>query len=85
RNNQLPANWSAELSGGSVFDLGGSRLGVIASLSASNTWRTRLSTQQDSVSENGQLRNDFRTLITDNRAVANALIGLGYEFGGNTV
>ncbi|WP_287979764.1 TonB-dependent receptor [Sphingomonas sp.] len=85
RNNQLPANWSAEISGGSVFDLGGSRLGVVASLSASNTWRTRLSTQQDSVSEDGQLRNDYRTLITDNRAVANALIGLGYEFGRNTV
>ncbi|MGR6328283.1 TonB-dependent receptor domain-containing protein [Sphingomonas sp. XXL09] len=85
RNNQLPANWSAEISGGSVYDLGGSRLGVIASLSASNTWRTRLTTQQDSVSADGTLRNDFRTLITDNRAVANALIGLGYEFGENTI
>ncbi|SEM42266.1 TonB-dependent receptor [Sphingomonas gellani] len=85
RNNQLPANWSAEVSGGSVFDVGSSRLGVIASLSASNTWRTRLSTQQDSVTEAGTLRNDFRTLLTDNRAVTNALVGLGLEFGENTI
>ncbi|KQM99745.1 MULTISPECIES: TonB-dependent receptor domain-containing protein [Sphingomonas] len=85
RNNQLPANWSGELSGGSVFDFGSDRLGIIASLSASNTFRTRSSTQQDSVSTDGTLRNDFQTLLTDNRIVTNALIGLGYEFGPNTI
>ncbi|MGP7796114.1 TonB-dependent receptor domain-containing protein [Sphingomonas sp. CLY1604] len=85
RNNQLPANWSGEISGGSVYDIGGSRLGVIASLSASNTFRTRFATQQDSVSVDGTLRNDFSTLLTDNRIVANALIGLGLEFGENTI
>ncbi|GAA0673913.1 TonB-dependent receptor [Sphingomonas insulae] len=85
RNNQLPANWSAEISGGSVYDIGSSRLGVISSVSVSNTFRTRLSTQQDTVSTDGTLRNDFRTLLTDNRIVANALIGLGLEFGENTV
>ncbi len=85
RNNQLPANWSGEISGGSVYDIGGSRLGVIASLSASNTFRTRFATQQDTVSADGTLRNDFRTLLTDNRIVANALIGMGLEFGENTV
>ncbi|MEE8611514.1 MAG: TonB-dependent receptor [Sphingomonas aquatilis] len=85
RNNQLPANWSGEISGGSVYDIGSSRLGVIASLSASNTFRTRSAVQQDSVSADGTLRNDFRTLLTDNRIVANALIGLGLEFGENTL
>ena len=85
RNTNLPANWSGEISGGSVYDLGGSRLGVIASLSASNTFRTRAAIQQDSVTESGSLRNDFRTLLTDNRIVANALIGAGLEFGENTV
>jgi len=85
RNNHIPANWSGELSGGSVFDFGSDRLGVIASVSASNTFRTRLTTQQDSTDESGALRNDFRTLITDNRVVANALLGIGYEFGDNTV
>jgi TonB-dependent receptor len=85
RNNQLPANWSGEISGGSVYDIGSSRLGVIASVSASNTFRTRSATQQDSVSADGTLRNDFQTLLTDNRIVANALIGLGLEFGENTI
>ena len=85
RNNHLPANYSAEVSGGSVFDIGTDRLGLIASLGLSNTWRTRLTTQQDSTDATGALRNDYRTLITDNRAVVNALIGAGYEFGSNTI
>ena len=85
RNNSLPANFSGEISGGKVIDLGADRLGVIASVSASNTFRTRLSQQQDSVSPDGTLRNDYTTLLTDNRIVANALLGLGYEFGPNTL
>lgn len=85
RNTNLPANWSGELSGGAVFDLGGDRLGLIASVSASNTFRTRETMQQDSVSADGTLRNDYRTLLTDNRIVANALLGMGYEFGPNTI
>ena len=84
-NNQLPANWSGELSGGSVYDLGGSRLGVIGSVSVSNSFRTRSATQQDTVSTDGTLRNDFRTVLTDNRIVANALVGAGLEFGDNTI
>ena len=85
RNNHLPANWSGEISSGTVFDLGSDRLGIIASVSASNTFRTRSSLQQDSVTAEGSVRNSFQTLITDNRIVANALLGLGYEFGENTV
>ena len=85
RNKRLPANWSGEISGGSVYDLGGTRLGVIASVSASNTFRTRDAVQQDSVTELGALRNDFRTVLTDNRIVANALVGLGLEWDENTL
>ncbi|HEU0043779.1 TonB-dependent receptor domain-containing protein [Sphingomonas sp.] len=85
RNNQIPANWSGELSGGSVFDIGATRLGVIGSLSLSNSFRTRVSTQQDTVSADGSIRNDFTTLLTDNRIVANALVGLGLEFDENVL
>ena len=85
RNDQLPANWSAEVSGGSVFDLGSARLGLISSLSVSNSFRTRAATQQDTVSEDGTLRNDFRTVLTDNRIVANGLVGLGLEWDENTI
>ena len=84
-NHQLPANWSAELSTGLNFDIGSDELGLITSVSYSNTWRTRSITQQDSVTEEGAIRNDFRTLLTDNRIVGNALIGLGYSFGDNKI
>jgi TonB-dependent receptor len=85
QNFQLPANFSGEISGGSSFDFGSDRLGVIASIGFSNTWRTRVTSQQDSTDETGALRNDFTTILTDNRAIANALIGVGYEFGSNTI
>ena len=84
-NNQLPANWSGELSFGVVKDVGGFRLGAVGSASASNSFRTRDISQQDAVEQTGNIRNDFRTVLTDNRIVANALLGLGVEFGENTV
>ena len=84
-NYQLPANGSGEISGGAVIDVGSTRLGLIASASLSNTFRTRLTNQQDTVSPDGTLRNDFTTLLTDNRVVVNGLFGLGAEFGSNTV
>ena len=85
RNNHLPANFSGELSFGLAKDIGSDRIGIIASAGLSNTWRTRDDTQQDTISPTGNLRNNFHTLITDNRAVVNGLLGLGYEFGDNTV
>ncbi|NLS27028.1 hypothetical protein S2M10_20200 [Sphingomonas sp. S2M10] len=85
RNDQLPANWSAEISGGGALDFGSDQLGLVASVGYSNTWRTRLITQQDSVNAQGDLRNDYRTLLTDNRVVGNALLGIGYAFGENTI
>jgi hypothetical protein len=85
RNDQLPANWSAEISTGTSFDIGSDRLGIITSVGYSNTFKTRSIRQQDSVSETGSIRNDYHTLLTDNRIVGNALIGLGYAFDENTI
>ena len=85
RNNQLPANWSAEISGGGAFDMGGGRLGVIGSIGYSNSFRSRSILQQDSVTETGAIRNDFHTLLTDNHIVGNALLGVGYSFGESTI
>ncbi|MBX4377803.1 hypothetical protein K4H02_22370, partial [Mycobacterium tuberculosis] len=53
------------------------RLGVISSLSLSNTFRTRSAIQQDSVSPDGTLCNDFRTLLTDNRIWKQRTVGIG--------
>ncbi len=54
------------------FDLGSDRLGVIDSAGASNTFRARSIDQQDSVIGVARIRNDFHTLITDNRIIGNA-------------
>ncbi|MGE4430867.1 MAG: TonB-dependent receptor [Sphingobium sp.] len=86
RNDNIPANFSAELTGGTRFDLGGSDLGVIASFSYSNKWRTRQITQQTAQSADlADLDNDFTKVMTDNRIVVNGLLGFGFEFGDNSI
>ncbi|MES2989311.1 MAG: TonB-dependent receptor [Pseudomonadota bacterium] len=80
-NNKIPANWSTELSAGHSIDVGSVRLGLIASASLGNSFRTRDAIQQDTADPTGAVRSDFRTVLTDNRIVANGLIGLGAEFG----
>ena len=81
QSDDIPANWSGDLSAGHSFDLGGVRLGLIASASLGNSFRTRDAVQQDTADPSGAVRSDFRTVLTDNRIVANGLIGLGAEFG----
>ncbi|WP_082474813.1 TonB-dependent receptor domain-containing protein [Sphingomonas sp. Leaf343] len=85
RNNQLPANLSGELSLGSSIDIGTVRVGAIAAAGISNTWRTRDITQQSTDDPTGILLQDFRTVLTDNRAVVNGLLGFGAEFGENKI
>ncbi|MES3152631.1 TonB-dependent receptor domain-containing protein [Sphingomonas faeni] len=85
RNNQLPANWSGEASFGTSTDIGSTRLGVIAAGGISNTWRTRDNRQQLTDDIDGGLTSDFRTVLTDNRAVVNGLLGFGAEFGENKI
>lgn len=80
-NYHIPPNWSGDLNFGASTDVGSVRLGVIASGSVSNNWRTRDATQQDTTDTNGALRSDFRTVLTDHRAVVNGLLGFGAEFG----
>ncbi|MBO9712547.1 TonB-dependent receptor plug domain-containing protein [Sphingomonas sp.] len=81
QNDELPVNFSGNINIGQVFDMGGARLGLVATGGISNNWRTRDTTQQDAVSSAGTIRNDFHTQITDNRAIVNGLLGLGLEFG----
>ena len=85
RNSDIPANWSGDVNVGLVGDLGAGRIGMIATGSVSNTWRTRATLQQDTISDDGTLRNDFDTVITDNRAVVNGMLGFGYEFDENRI
>jgi outer membrane receptor protein involved in Fe transport len=83
RNFDIPANFSADISGGTSFDFSGGRFGVIAGAGYSNTWRTRDARQQTSLDPGltGIPQTDFRSVITDNRIIVNGLLGFGLELG----
>ncbi|QNQ10931.1 TonB-dependent receptor domain-containing protein [Sphingomonas alpina] len=81
QNDHLPPNFSGEINLGHSFDVGSTRIGLIASGSVSNGFRTRDAVQQDTIDAEGALRSDYRTVLTDNRIVANGLIGIGADFG----
>ena len=88
RNGDIPANFAIDVNGGFSRDIGDVRLGIIAAAGLSNTWRTRDSRQQFSGGfVNGELTPtvDFRAVLTDNRIVANGLLGVGAEFGENRI
>ncbi|MGK6320462.1 TonB-dependent receptor domain-containing protein [Sphingomonas sp. DT-204] len=80
-NYHIPPNWTGEMSFGTSFDVGSVRFGVIGAGGLSNSWRTRDAIQQVSDAPSGNLTRDFRTVTTDNRIIANGLLGFGAEFG----
>lgn len=82
----MPPNWTASLSGGKSFDLGGATLGVIATAGYSNKWTSRDAINQISTSPDvGDLFSDYRRVTTDNRVVVNGMLGVGLEFGKNRI
>ncbi|WP_294390028.1 TonB-dependent receptor [uncultured Sphingomonas sp.] len=86
RNKHLPPNFAADLSAGKSVDLGAGQLGFVASASFSNGWRTRDTRQQTANDpELASLQRDFRTVITDNRAVTSGLLSVGYDANRNKV
>lgn len=86
RNDNIPVNFSGDLSGGASINLGDTLLGVIASASIANTWRTRQSLQQTAGAADLSVPdNNFNRVITDNRVVVSGLLGLGLEFDENKV
>ncbi|WP_420140660.1 TonB-dependent receptor domain-containing protein [Sphingomonas sp.] len=87
RNKHLPPNFSADLSAGKSTEVGSdATLGFVASASFSNTWRTRDVTQQVANDpELASLQRDFRTVITDNRAVTSGLLSVGLDFASNKI
>jgi len=82
RNGNIPANFSADLSGGTTFDISNGQIGFIAAAGYSSTWRTRDIRQQFSTDPLlAVLNRDNKTVITENRVVLNGLLGIGAEFG----
>ncbi|WP_426268073.1 TonB-dependent receptor domain-containing protein [Sphingomonas sp. LHG3443-2] len=83
RNMDIPANLGVDLTGGTTFNVGGTELGLIASAGYSNSWRTRDATQQ---TQGGDLiGTDFQAVRTDNRVIANGLLGLTAKIGGHNL
>jgi len=83
----LPANFSAAITGGTSFEVGSdATLGVIATLGLSNKWSNRESRQQTPAKADlSELFSDFTRVTTDNRIIANGLLGLGLEVGNHKV
>lgn len=83
RVNNIAPNLGGNISGGTVFDLLGARIGILGAVGYSNTWRTRDAIQQISVDPElaGIPQSSFRRVTTDNRILANAMLGFGAEIG----
>lgn len=79
---EIPPNFSGTLTGGTSWAVGEGELGLIATAGFSNNWRTRDNTEQSPGSlDLSVIDKDFRNVVTENHAVANALLGVGYVFG----
>src|SRR5690606_35666652 len=82
----LPPNGSLSFSAGTSFDMGGTRLGLIMGCGYSRRWQNRDAVQQTSGSADlSTVDSDFHRVTTDQRMVVNGLLGLGLEFGPNTI
>lgn len=82
RTNSLPFNFSASLNGGTAFDVGSdARVGVIATASYSNKWRTRDTLQQASLDVGQGAGKNYQQISTDNQVTVNGLLGIGAEWG----
>lgn len=86
RNNDIPANFSAEVTGGTTVDVGDAFVGIIATAGFENSWRTRGGVQQTSqgiVNIDGTPGllpdQDFNFLTTENRIIVNGLLALSAE------
>lgn len=82
RNERIEPNFSGSITGGTSRDIGDHRLGLIATAGLANDWRTRDNTRQTpATADLSSVDKDYREVASENRVVANVLLGLGYEFG----
>lgn len=75
-------NFSGGITAGTAIDVGADgRLGIIATASLNNSLRTKVVTDQNPFTTDLQLDRDSQNFITDNRILANAMLGFGLEIG----
>jgi hypothetical protein len=84
---ETPANFSGEITGGTSFDVGATRIGVIATAGYSNTWHSRDAIQQTSLDPllGGTPQTSFESVTTDNRIIVNGLVGIAANFGDHQI
>lgn len=87
KNDVLPMNFGANLTGGTSFEVGdGNYLGIIATAGITNTWRNRnVTSQQFGDAAAGQILFDSQNFITDNKVLVNGLLSLGLDIGEHTI
>ncbi len=86
RLSNLPPNYSVNVTAGDSFEFGGVELGIVAAAGFSNKWTNKDARQQISLSSDlSTIESDFQRVSTENRIVANGLLGFGLEFGSNKV
>jgi outer membrane receptor protein involved in Fe transport len=83
RIDEIPFNFSANMNGGNAWTLSNdSRIGLIAAAGYSNDWRTRdILEQTPGSADLSVIDKNYQRVSTDNRLVANGMLGLSYEFG----
>src|SRR3546814_494576 len=82
RTNSLPFNVSGSINAGTGMDVGSDgRLGIIATASYGNKWRTRANLQQASIDLSEPAGKSFEQVMTDNQVTVNGLLGVGLELG----
>jgi outer membrane receptor protein involved in Fe transport len=82
RTNSLPFNFSGSFNAGTAMDVGSDgRLGVIATGSYSNKWRTRSTLQQASLDVAAGAGKNYTQVSTENQVTVNGLLGFGLELG----
>lgn len=86
KTDTLPINFSANITGGLSFELGGDTyLGIVATAGISNSWRNRSVLNQVGNADLSQVFESSTTFITDNNVLVNALIGVGLDIGEHTI
>jgi hypothetical protein len=77
----LAPNYSTSLTGGNTWITdNGSEVGLIATGGFDNKWRTRDNTEQTPASADlAFLGTDFRSVASENRIIANGMLGMAYK------
>ncbi|MBS7458919.1 TonB-dependent receptor domain-containing protein [Coralloluteibacterium stylophorae] len=88
QTDHIDPDFGANVTGGRYFEPEWGSIGVIASAGYDSEWQTRNGTQQDDpIVEDGTIRarTDYDLNATQHNGTVNGLLGIGAEWGGNTV